>query len=66
MLAVLCVLPVLRLLPVLLGIAKGALHPGRPGDFLLLGPVVRETDGRVFTLSTLTSMLEIAPFSCVC
>jgi hypothetical protein len=27
-----------------------------------LGPVVRDTDGRVFTLSTLTSMLEVAPF----
>ena len=27
-----------------------------------LGPVVRDTDGRVFTLSTLSSMLEIAPF----
>lgn len=27
-----------------------------------LGPVVRDTDGRVFTLSTLNSMLEIAPF----
>ncbi len=27
-----------------------------------LGPVVRDTDGRVFTLSTLNSMLEVAPF----
>jgi hypothetical protein len=27
-----------------------------------LGPVVRDTDGRVFTLSTLESMLEVAPF----
>lgn len=27
-----------------------------------LGPVVRDTDGRVFTLSTLSAMLEIAPF----
>lgn len=27
-----------------------------------LGPVVRDTDGRVFTLSTLTSMLEVSPF----
>lgn len=27
-----------------------------------LGPVVRDTDGRVFTLSTLTSMLEVQPF----
>lgn len=27
-----------------------------------LGPVVRDTDGRVFTLSTLHSMLEVAPF----
>lgn len=27
-----------------------------------LGPVVRDTDGRVFTLSTLDSMLEVAPF----
>jgi hypothetical protein len=27
-----------------------------------LGPVVGDTDGRVFTLSTLTSMLEVAPF----
>ncbi len=27
-----------------------------------LGPVVRDTDGRVFTLSTLVSMLEVAPF----
>jgi hypothetical protein len=27
-----------------------------------LGPVVRDTDGRVFTLSTLPSMLEVAPF----
>ncbi len=27
-----------------------------------LGPVVRDTDGRVFTLSTLQSMLEVAPF----
>jgi hypothetical protein len=27
-----------------------------------LGPVVRDADGRVFTLSTLTSMLEVAPF----
>jgi hypothetical protein len=27
-----------------------------------LGPVVRDTDGRVFTLSTLSSMLEVAPF----
>jgi hypothetical protein len=28
-----------------------------------LGPVVRDTDGRVFTLSTLNSMLQVAPFS---
>lgn len=28
-----------------------------------LGPVVRDTDGRVFTLSTLNAMLEVAPFS---
>ena len=27
-----------------------------------LGPVLRDTDGRVFTLSTLTAMLEVAPF----
>lgn len=27
-----------------------------------LGPVVRDTEGRVFTLVTLTSMLEVAPF----
>ena len=27
-----------------------------------LAPVVRDTDGRVFTLSTLNSMLEVAPF----
>lgn len=27
-----------------------------------LGPVVRDTDGRVFTLSTVKSMLEVAPF----
>ena len=27
-----------------------------------LGPVVRDTDGRVFTLATLNSMLEVAPF----
>ena len=27
-----------------------------------LGPVVRDTDGRVFTLATLSSMLEVAPF----
>jgi hypothetical protein len=27
-----------------------------------LGPVVRDTEGRVFTLSTLQSMLEVAPF----
>lgn len=27
-----------------------------------LGPVVRDTDGRVFTLSTLNSMLDVAPF----
>ena len=27
-----------------------------------LGPVVRDTDGRVFTLSTLNAMLEVAPF----
>jgi len=27
-----------------------------------LGPVVRDTDGRVFTLSTLSTMLEVAPF----
>jgi hypothetical protein len=27
-----------------------------------LGPVVRDTDGRVITLSTLNSMLEVAPF----
>jgi hypothetical protein len=28
-----------------------------------LGPVVRDTEGRVFTLSTLSSMLEVVPFS---
>ena len=27
-----------------------------------LGPVLRDTDGRVFTLSTLNSILEVAPF----
>lgn len=27
-----------------------------------LGPVVRDTDGRVFTLTTLSGMLEMAPF----
>lgn len=27
-----------------------------------LGPVLRDTDGRVFTLSTLNSMLEVSPF----
>jgi hypothetical protein len=27
-----------------------------------LAPVVRDTDGRVFTISTLTSMLEVMPF----
>jgi hypothetical protein len=27
-----------------------------------LGPVVRDTDGRVFTLSTLSAMLKVAPF----
>jgi hypothetical protein len=27
-----------------------------------LGPVVRDTEGRVFTLSTIHSMLEVAPF----
>jgi len=27
-----------------------------------LGPVVRDTEGRVFTLSTLQSMLDVAPF----
>ena len=27
-----------------------------------LGPVVRDTDGRVFALSTLSAMLEVAPF----
>jgi hypothetical protein len=27
-----------------------------------VGPVVRDTDGRVFTLSTLSAMLEVAPF----
>jgi len=27
-----------------------------------LGPVIRDTDGRVFTLSTLSAMLEVAPF----
>ena len=27
-----------------------------------LGPVVRDTEGRVFTLATLNSMLEVAPF----
>jgi hypothetical protein len=27
-----------------------------------LGPVVRDTEGRVFTLSTLPSMLEVNPF----
>ena len=26
-----------------------------------LGPVVRDTDGRVFTLATLPTMLEVAP-----
>ncbi len=28
-----------------------------------LGPVIRDSDGRVFTLSTLSSLLEVAPFS---
>jgi hypothetical protein len=28
-----------------------------------LGPVVRDTDGRVFTLANLSSMLEMFPFS---
>ena len=28
-----------------------------------LGPVVRDTDGRVFTLATLPEMLDVAPFS---
>jgi hypothetical protein len=27
-----------------------------------LGPVIRDTDGRVFTLATLESMMEVAPF----
>lgn len=27
-----------------------------------LGPVLRDTDGRIFTLSTLNSMVEVAPF----
>jgi DNA modification methylase len=27
-----------------------------------LGPVVRDTDGRVFTISTLNEMLQVAPF----
>jgi hypothetical protein len=27
-----------------------------------LGPVIRDTEGRVFTLATLSSMLEVAPF----
>lgn len=27
-----------------------------------LGPVIRDTDGRVFTLSTLSAMLDVAPF----
>ena len=27
-----------------------------------LGPVVRDTDGRVFTLSTISAMLEVTPF----
>ena len=27
-----------------------------------LGPVVRDTDGRVFTISTISAMLEVAPF----
>lgn len=27
-----------------------------------LGPVVRDSDGRVFTLATLTAMLEVSPF----
>jgi hypothetical protein len=27
-----------------------------------LGPVIRDTDGRVFTLSTLSAMLEVVPF----
>ena len=27
-----------------------------------LGPVVRDTEGRVFTLSTLPQMLDVAPF----
>jgi hypothetical protein len=27
-----------------------------------LGPVIRDTDGRVFTLSTLSAMLEVTPF----
>ncbi len=27
-----------------------------------LGPVIRDTDGRVFTVATLTEMLEVSPF----
>jgi hypothetical protein len=27
-----------------------------------LGPVIRDTDGRVFTLATLPQMLGVAPF----
>ena len=27
-----------------------------------LGPVIRDTDGRVFTLATLPEMLEVSPF----
>lgn len=31
-----------------------------------LGPVVRDTEGRVFTLSTLPQMLEVSPFPSLC
>ncbi len=30
-----------------------------------LGPVVRDTDGRVFALATLSQMLDVAPFPAV-
>lgn len=40
----------------------GAWRPKNRGINDALGPVVRDTDGRVFTLSTLNSMLEVAPF----
>lgn len=31
-----------------------------------LGPVVRDTDGRVFTVATLSEMLQVAPFPSLC